>query len=68
LKPMAISIAFGVLFATFITLILIPCFIAILNDIRRYSHFIIFNKMPTREEVESRAKVNREKWDSETIL
>ena len=33
LKPMAIAIGFGVLFATFITLIMVPCLYLILNDI-----------------------------------
>ena len=33
LKPMAIAIGFGVLFATFITLLLVPCLYLILNDI-----------------------------------
>jgi len=61
LKPMAISIAFGVLFATIITLVLIPCFIAILNDIRRWFHYWIFHEFPTREEVESRSKIYIEK-------
>lgn len=32
LKPMAIAIGFGVLFATFITLLLVPCLYLILND------------------------------------
>jgi multidrug efflux pump subunit AcrB len=35
LVPMAISIAAGVLFATLLTLVLIPCLLAILNDLRR---------------------------------
>ncbi|MDP4880066.1 MAG: efflux RND transporter permease subunit, partial [Opitutales bacterium] len=34
LIPMAISLSFGVLFATFITLILVPAFYTILEDIR----------------------------------
>ena len=32
LIPMAISLAFGVLFATFITLVLVPVFYYLLND------------------------------------
>jgi hypothetical protein len=32
---MAISIAAGVTFATLLTLVLIPCLLAILNDLRR---------------------------------
>ena len=33
-KPMAVSLGFGILFATVITLILIPCLYVVLNDIR----------------------------------
>src|SRR5690606_21613818 len=33
--PMAISLAFGILFATVITLLLVPCLYLILNDTRR---------------------------------
>ena len=35
--PMAVSLAFGVLFATFITLLLVPIAYAILDDLRRLS-------------------------------
>ncbi|MCK5843252.1 MAG: efflux RND transporter permease subunit, partial [Victivallales bacterium] len=56
LKPMAISIAFGVLFATFITLLLIPCLLVILNDIRRLGYYVAYGRWPTREEVEHRAR------------
>jgi multidrug efflux pump subunit AcrB len=38
LIPMAISLSFGVLFATFITLLLVPAFYSILEDIRE--HFV----------------------------
>ena len=33
--PMAVSLAFGILFATLITLILIPCLYNILGDMSR---------------------------------
>ena len=36
LKPMAIAIGFGVLFATFITLIMVPCLYLILEDVIRF--------------------------------
>jgi multidrug efflux pump subunit AcrB len=52
LIPMAISIAFGVAFATLSTLILVPCLIAALNDIRCLFHYLIYLKIPAREEVE----------------
>jgi multidrug efflux pump subunit AcrB len=55
LIPMALSIAFGVLFATFVTLLLLPCLLAILNDLRRYSFAFWFGHMPSTEEVEPRA-------------
>jgi multidrug efflux pump subunit AcrB len=35
LIPMAVSLAFGVLFATFITLYLIPCALMIADDLRK---------------------------------
>jgi multidrug efflux pump subunit AcrB len=35
LIPMAISLSFGVLFATFITLLLVPCIYLVLEDFRR---------------------------------
>ncbi len=35
LIPMAISLAFGVLFATFITLFLVPCFYLLLEGIKQ---------------------------------
>ena len=34
LIPMAISLGFGIVFATFITLILVPCLYMIIEDIR----------------------------------
>ena len=34
MKPMAVSLAFGILFATVITLILIPCLYVILDDVQ----------------------------------
>ena len=34
LKPMAIAIGFGVLFATFITLLMVPCLYLILDDLK----------------------------------
>ena len=36
LVPMAISLAYGIVFATVITLLLIPCLYMILNDLARW--------------------------------
>ncbi len=58
LIPMALSIASGVAFATVLTLVLVPCFLVVLNDFR-----IVFYKYkngfwPKREEVEPASKRN----------
>ncbi len=52
LIPMALSIAAGVGFATLLTLLLEPCLLAILNDLRRVVHLLVHRRWPTREEVE----------------
>jgi multidrug efflux pump subunit AcrB len=52
LVPMAVAISGGVAFGTVVTLVLIPCLLAILNDLRRIVHWAIYRRWPTREEVE----------------
>jgi multidrug efflux pump subunit AcrB len=52
LVPMAISIAAGVAFATLLTLVLIPCLLVILNDLRRVTRWMFTHEWPTAEEVE----------------
>ena len=42
-KPMAVSLGFGVLFGTLITLFLVPCLIVVLEDFSR-----LFNRRETR--------------------
>jgi multidrug efflux pump subunit AcrB len=49
LVPMAISLGFGVLFATFITLILIPTLYVILEDLRRGVAWALGRPRPLRE-------------------
>ena len=63
LIPMALSIAFGVLFATFITLLLLPCLLAILNDLRRGLYIFIHGTSPSQEEVEPRSAFYYKKTD-----
>jgi multidrug efflux pump subunit AcrB len=55
LIPMAISIVFGVAVATLLTLLLLPCLITILNDIRRLATWILTGRYPSRESVEPAA-------------
>ena len=56
LVPMAVSLAAGVAFATLLTLLLIPCLLLILNDLRRISYYIVFNRWLSREELEPATK------------
>ncbi len=44
LIPMAISLGFGVLFATFITLVLVPALYRILEDVRAFINFLLGRK------------------------
>jgi multidrug efflux pump subunit AcrB len=56
LIPMAVSIAFGVAFATLLTLLLLPCLFLIVNDARCVWHRLWRGQWPmTREAVEPRA-------------
>ncbi len=55
LQPMAVAIAFGVVFATLLTLVLIPCLFVILNDLRRLWYAAVHMRWPQREEVEPRS-------------
>ena len=52
LIPMAISVAYGVFFGTFITLLFFPVLIMLFNDTRRAIKWFWTGKKPTREEVE----------------
>lgn len=52
LIPMAISVAYGVLFGTIIILLFFPVFILIANDLRRYAKWLWTGEKPTREDVE----------------
>ncbi|HBM17508.1 MAG TPA: hypothetical protein DD381_14360 [Lentisphaeria bacterium] len=54
LIPMAISISFGVLFSTIITLVAIPCYALMVNDIRRVFSYLFTGLLPSREKVEPR--------------
>ena len=40
-QPMAVSLAFGVIFATFITLVLVPTAYLIIEDVRRLGHGVL---------------------------
>ena len=55
LIPTAISVAFGLVFATFSTLVAIPCLINIGNDIRRFYHLLLYGTYVSPVAVEPRS-------------
>jgi len=44
LIPMAISIAFGLMSATVLILLVLPCMILLFDDVRRASHFLWYGR------------------------
>ena len=52
LIPMAISVAYGIAYATFMTLFLLPLLLATKNSIKVYALWLWEGKKPTRESVE----------------
>lgn len=54
--PMALSLAAGVVFATVLTLVLIPSLFTIVNDLRRLVIKLAGGQWPSREEVEPAAR------------
>ena len=63
---MAITICAGVLLASVLTLVLVPCLLAILNDLRRMRFWLWYGRMPGREEIEPALKRREfDKWVKE---
>ena len=60
LKPMAISISFGIAYATILTLLVLPLFLAFSNDIKRGVKWLIKDRKITKEEVERAIKEQHE--------
>ncbi|HUW61376.1 MAG TPA: efflux RND transporter permease subunit [Candidatus Bathyarchaeia archaeon] len=52
LKPMAVSLAVGLIFSTVLTLVFLPVLLALFNDLRRGAHYVIHGRLPLPEEVE----------------
>jgi multidrug efflux pump subunit AcrB len=56
-KPMAISLVFGELFGTALTLIVVPVFFLVVNDVRRFAYWLRYGGgYPRREIVEEAAR------------
>jgi len=60
LKPMAISISFGIAYATVLTLLVLPLFLAFSNNIKKNSKWLITGKKISKEEVERAIKEQKE--------
>ena len=56
LIPMAVTLSSGVFVASFLTLILVPCLLVILNDCRVGFAALWHLRIPSREEVEPGSK------------
>ena len=56
LKPMAISISFGIFYATVLTLLLLPIFLSFSNSIKQNVKWLATGNMVTKEEVERAIK------------
>lgn len=56
LKPMAISIAYGIGFATVLTLLLLPLFLSFSNDVKVFAKWLRTGDKITKEEVERAIK------------
>ena len=52
LKPMAISVSYGIAFATILTLILLPIFISLNNDLKVIFKWLVSGNYPDKEVVE----------------
>ncbi|KAB1068770.1 efflux RND transporter permease subunit [Tamlana haliotis] len=60
LKPMAISISFGIAYATVLTLLVLPLFLSFSNDIKKNVKWLATGKDVTKEEVERAIKEQNE--------
>ena len=60
LKPMAISISFGIAYATVLTLLVLPLFLSFSNTIKAKSKWLVTGKEVTKEEVERAIKEQQE--------
>ncbi|MBN1942445.1 MAG: efflux RND transporter permease subunit [Phycisphaerae bacterium] len=68
LKPMAVSISFGLSFATMLTLLVVPCLLLAGNDLRRVVRWLFTGHWPSPEDVVQHAKTvqeERKEWNEE---
>jgi multidrug efflux pump subunit AcrB len=63
LKPMAISISFGIAYATILTLLVLPLFLSFSNSIKKNAKWLYTGKEVTNEEVERAIKEQNEEHE-----
>ena len=63
LKPMAISISFGIAYATILTLLVLPLFLSFSNTIKKNIKWLATGSEVTKEEVERAIKEQNEAYD-----
>ncbi len=63
LKPMAISISFGIGYATILTLLVLPLFLSFSNNIKKNAKWLYTNRTVTKEEVERAIKEQKEEHE-----
>jgi len=56
LIPMALSITYGIIIATFLTLLMLPLLLSYVNDAKVHFQWLWTGKKPTRESVERAIK------------
>jgi len=52
LSPLAISVAYGLLFGTLLTLLMLPSLLMLANRVKAYGYWLVKRRMPRAEEVE----------------
>jgi predicted RND superfamily exporter protein len=62
---MAISISYGIVMATFLTLLMLPLLLSLSNSVKVITRRVITGREVTREEVERAS--NEDKFDNEEI-
>ncbi|WP_298533021.1 efflux RND transporter permease subunit [uncultured Algibacter sp.] len=64
LKPMAISISFGIAYATVLTLLVLPLFLAFSNGIKKNTKWLATGREISKEEVERAIKEQKEEHEN----
>ncbi|MEN8191525.1 MAG: efflux RND transporter permease subunit [Bacteroidota bacterium] len=66
LQPMAISISYGIVIATFLTLLMLPLLLSLSNSLKVITRRVLTGKEVSREEVER--ATNEDNFDSDEIV